>query len=140
VAFHPGDTTFSFTHARDTLFISLPQDVPAKTVKTIAVTYAGIPADGLIISKNKWGERTFFADNWPDRAHQWIPCNDRPDDKATVDFIVTAPAHYKVISNGVMVAETTNGVAQKNHALERKCSDSNKGDGDWCRPVCRKTI
>jgi aminopeptidase N len=108
-----GDTTFSFTHARDTLFISLPQDVPAKTINTIAVTYAGIPADGLIISKNKWGERTFFSDNWPDRAHQWIPCNDRPDDKATVDFIVTAPAHYKVISNGVMIAETTNGVAQK---------------------------
>jgi aminopeptidase N len=108
-----GDTTFSFTHARDTLFISLPQAIPAKTVKTIAISYAGIPADGLIISKNQHGDRTFFADNWPDRAHQWIPCNDHPRDKATVDFIVTAPAHYKVISNGVMVAETTNGVAQK---------------------------
>jgi aminopeptidase N len=108
-----GDTVFSFTHARDTLFVSLPQAVPAKTVKTISITYAGIPADGLIISKNRHGERTFFADNWPNRAHQWIPCNDKPGDKATVDFFVTAPAHYKVISNGVMVAETTNGFAQK---------------------------
>jgi aminopeptidase N len=108
-----GDTTFSFTHARDTLFISLPQAVPANTIKTVAITYAGIPADGLIISKNKWGERTFFADNWPDRAHQWIPCNDRPSDKAMVEFIVTAPAHYKVISNGVLIEEKTNGVAQK---------------------------
>src|SRR5215217_8108288 len=44
------------------------------------IAYEGIPADGLIISKNKYGDRTFFSDNWPDRAHNWLPCNDHPFD------------------------------------------------------------
>lgn len=64
------------------------------------ITYKGIPSDGLIIGKNKYGNRTFFGDNWPDRAHNWIPCKDEPGDKASFEFIVTAPAKYQVISNG----------------------------------------
>ena len=75
------------------------------TVEVI-INYKGIPADGLIISKNKYGNRTFFADNWPNRAHYWIPCVDDPADKATVEFIVTAPLHYQIISNGIQIEET----------------------------------
>lgn len=73
---------------------------------TYTINYKGIPADGLIISKNKYGNRTFFSDNWPNRAHNWIPCVDDPADKASVEFIVTAPSHYQVISNGVQIEET----------------------------------
>lgn len=73
---------------------------------TYTIIYKGIPNDGLIISKNKYGQRTFFSDNWPNRAHNWIPCVDDPADKATVEFIITAPSHYQVISNGVQVEET----------------------------------
>jgi aminopeptidase N len=60
----------------------------------------------LIISKNKYGNRTFFADNWPDRARNWIPCVDHPYDKATVDFIVTSPDHYEVVGSGYLVEES----------------------------------
>jgi aminopeptidase N len=70
------------------------------------ISYEGIPADGLIISNTKFGERSFFSDNWPNRAHNWIPCNDHLSDKATVDFMVTAPDHYQVVSNGKKVEET----------------------------------
>lgn len=69
------------------------------------IFYHGLPSDGLIISKNKWGDRTFFADNWPNRAHNWIPCVDDPGDKASFEFLVTAPSQYKVISNGKLAAE-----------------------------------
>jgi aminopeptidase N len=62
----------------------------------------------LIISKNKFGDRTFFADNWPNRAHHWIPCNDRPDDKATFEFVANVPEHYFVISNGLQKDITVN--------------------------------
>ncbi|HVV56163.1 MAG TPA: M1 family metallopeptidase [Mucilaginibacter sp.] len=81
---------------------------PAKigTEHTYAIVYQGIPADGLIISTNKFGHRTFFGDNWPNRAHNWLPCVDNPADKATVDFIVTAPGHYDVVSNGLKISET----------------------------------
>lgn len=71
----------------------------------VTIEYKGIPDDGLIISKNKYGDRTFFADNWPDRAHHWIPCVDDPDDKATCEFIVTAHTKYRVISNGKKIEE-----------------------------------
>ncbi len=95
----------SSAHGQDSLFLRL--SIPAKKdeVRTYEILYEGVPADGLIISKNKYGDKTFFADNWPDRAHQWIPCIDRPDDKASFEFIVTAPSQYSVVSNGVKTEE-----------------------------------
>ncbi|HUR64836.1 MAG TPA: M1 family metallopeptidase [Chitinophagaceae bacterium] len=78
----------------------------ARDTDIITVYYHGIPSDGLIISKNKFNKKTFFADNWPNRAHNWIPCNDEIWDKATVEFIVTAPSPYQVISNGIQLEET----------------------------------
>ena len=80
---------------------------PAKsnTEHTYTINYSGIPADGLIISTNRHGHRTFFGDNWPNRAHNWLPCADYPSDKATLEFIVTAPDHYQVVSNGLKIEE-----------------------------------
>ncbi len=108
-----GTTEIKFIQKDDQLIITLP---PGKTGDTINLTirYKGVPADGLIISKNKHGDRTFFSDNWPTRARQWIPCNDRPDDKASFEFFVSAPQHYSVISNGVRISEKVlpNGMKQ----------------------------
>jgi len=70
------------------------------------IEYRGIPADGLIISKNKFGNRTFFADHWPNRAHNYLPCIDHPYDKASVDFVITAPDRYKVVASGTMIEES----------------------------------
>jgi hypothetical protein len=44
-----------------------------------------------LFKKNRFGDRTVFADNWPNRAHNWFPSIDHPYDKASVDFFVTAP-------------------------------------------------
>lgn len=96
-----------FRHAKDQLNIDLPENVPAGNEKTITIHYEGIPADGLIISNNKYKHRGFFGDNWPNRARNWIPCVDHPADKASVEFLVTAPNHYQVVANGVQVEETT---------------------------------
>jgi aminopeptidase N len=76
-----------------------------KDTTSFIIYYHGIPSDGLIISRNKFGNRTLFADNWPNRAHHWIPCVDDPSEKASVEFIVTAPPHYRVISNGLLIEE-----------------------------------
>ncbi len=72
----------------------------------IEVFYSGIPVSGLIIGENKYGDRSFFGDNWPDRARNWLPSVDHLSDKASVDFVVTAPEHYKVIGNGIKVEES----------------------------------
>jgi aminopeptidase N len=92
-----------FEQDSDVLHILAPQKL--KSIRTFIINYEGIPADGLIIAKNHYGHRTFFGDNWPNRAHNWIPCADYPSDKASLDFIVTAPDHYQVVANGLKVEE-----------------------------------
>ncbi|HEV3415057.1 MAG TPA: M1 family metallopeptidase, partial [Puia sp.] len=69
------------------------------------IRYEGIPADGLKIGNNKYGHRGFFGDNWPNRAHNWLPCVDDPSDKATLDWRITAPDHYQVVANGALQEE-----------------------------------
>ena len=72
----------------------------------ITIKYKGIPITGLVIGPNMHGDRTFFSDNWPNKARNWLPLVDHPYDKSTSDFIVIAPNHYQVISNGLLVEET----------------------------------
>jgi aminopeptidase N len=94
-----------FTHAGDVLRIPPAAGPVGGEKQVFKITYAGVPADGLVISKNKFGDRTFFGDNWPNRARHWLPVADHPSDKSTCEFIVTAPDHYRVISNGLLKEE-----------------------------------
>ncbi len=110
--------TFKTTHNNDLLSIYLNRPVKTGEVHTYEIEYMGTPDDGLIISKNKFGDRTFFSDNWPNRAHNWIPCHDVPWDKASVEFIVTAPIQYKVMGNGLKVSEQITGDAKRTHWKE----------------------
>ncbi len=93
-----------FVHKDDKVIVK-PKYLTVNDSDNILIHYKGIPADGLTISKNKYGERTFFADNWPNRAHHWLACIDKPDDKASFSFIVSAPKHYAVVSNGLKKTE-----------------------------------
>lgn len=95
-----------FTQKQNKVKVEALESFNAGDTLELNIKYKGIPGDGLIISKNMYGKRTFFADNWPDRAHHWIPCVDEPGDKASVDFLVTAPGHYQVVSNGIQIEET----------------------------------
>ena len=103
------NTPIPFTHEKDHLILHTP-GAPGRQ-HTYQITYEGIPVDGLIISNNKFGKRGFFGDNWPNRAHNWLPCVDDPSDKATLDFRIIAPDHYTVVANGALQEETP----QKNH-------------------------
>ncbi|HEY9046220.1 MAG TPA: M1 family metallopeptidase [Ohtaekwangia sp.] len=105
--------TIKFLHQNDRLKIILPAPVNIASTISFTIIYSGVPRDGLIISKNKFGDRTFFGDNWPNRAHHWLPTVDHPSDKAAVDFIVTAPPKYEVISNGIKIEESNIGNRQK---------------------------
>ena len=93
-------------HSGDRITITIDESVKVGSQGLFNIDYSGIPSDGLIISDNKYGKRTFFADNWPDRAHYWLPCVDHPYDKATVDFIITSPDHYEVVGSGYLVEES----------------------------------
>ncbi|MBS1634095.1 MAG: M1 family metallopeptidase, partial [Bacteroidetes bacterium] len=105
VSFLRPASSVSFQQQNDKLIITPSIAFNPDDTAVIVINYKGIPADGLIISKNKYGDRTFFADNWPNRAHNWIPCKDEPGDKSNFEFLVTAPSKYDVISNGKKIEE-----------------------------------
>lgn len=96
----------AFVHRGDRLQITVQPASTAGERRRFAVAYGGQPAMGLIIGPNRHGDRTFFSDNWPDKARHWLPTLDHPGDKATCEFVVTAPAQYQVVSNGLLIEET----------------------------------
>jgi aminopeptidase N len=91
---------------RDQELLVIPRRALSDTTEyLLKASYSGIPVDGLIISKTRYDSRSFFADNWPNRGHNWMLCHDFPGDKAKVDFVVTAPTKYTVVANGLKFAE-----------------------------------
>ena len=70
------------------------------------IQYHGAPERGLIIDTTKFGQRSFFGDNWPNLARHWLPSVDHPSDKATIEFQITAPDHYDVVATGEKIEES----------------------------------
>ncbi len=99
-------TTMPYTHTDDVLLVPLASAPAVDERARVVVRYRGTPVTGLKIGNNKYGDRTFFSDNWPDKARHWLPTIDHPYDKATSEFIVTAPSHYQVVSNGLQMEIT----------------------------------
>ncbi|AKD57687.1 M1 family metallopeptidase [Spirosoma radiotolerans] len=101
----PDGKTVPFSQRNDRVFINLAA-APNQSTEVV-IRYGGTPARGLIISQNKFGERTFFGDNWPNNARNYLPVVDHPSDKATCSFAVNAPATYRIIANGKLVNESS---------------------------------
>lgn len=95
-----------YTHEGSELNIKLPNSSKPNQRELYVIQYSGIPASGLKIAENKYGDRTFFSDNWPDQGRNWLAMVDHPYDKATCEFIVEAPSHYQVVSNGLKIEES----------------------------------
>jgi aminopeptidase N len=99
----------NYTHVGDSLMIQLAKPSTVDTVITFEIQYKGIPEEGLRIIANKFGDRTFFSENWPNKTRHWLPSIDHPYDKATSEFLVKAPAKYQVVSNGLLLEESVLG-------------------------------
>ena len=105
--------TLQYSHVDDIVNVQLATLARGNEFRTIEIRYRGIPADGLIIARNKYNDRTFFSDHWPNRARHWLPCIDHPSDKAAVEFLVTAPIHYQVVATGRLVEESNLAAGRK---------------------------
>lgn len=92
-----------FSHENDSLYVivNAPSD---DHYYELNIAFKGVPIDGLVIGKNKFGKRTFFGDNWPNRAQNWFACNDHLSDKSSVEFIVHVPQQYTVVANGTLTS------------------------------------
>lgn len=85
--------------------LRIPVSVPGGSDIAVTVAYSGIPLAGLKFVHTIHDDWSVFSENWPDNARHWLPMIDHPYDKATGEFIVDAPAHYQVVSNGRLIEE-----------------------------------
>ncbi len=95
--------SLQFKHENDKIVIYNSGNWIANDKLKFEIQYSGIPEDGLYISKNMYNRRTFFGDNWPNRAHNWLSVIDHPSDKALVEFFIKSPAKYEVIASGTLI-------------------------------------
>ena len=98
-----------FTHKGDRINVLPLSPTRAGERRSYTIHYRGVPLDGLVIADNKHGERTFSADNWPNKSRHWLPTVDHPYDKATCEFVILAPEQYQVVANGLKIEETNVG-------------------------------
>ena len=94
----------AFTHQGDTLAIERWGPVGDSLIVEIA--YDGSAPNGLFIQRNVHGHRSAFADDWPNRAHFWLPVEDHPSDKASVSWTIDVPRTWKAVANGRFVDTT----------------------------------
>jgi aminopeptidase N len=94
-----------FTHSANRLHLVLPPASKAGQEFVLTIRYRGTAAEGLRIGPNMHGERSFFGENWPNLVRNWLPMIDHPYDKATGEFIITAPNQYQVVANGLLIEE-----------------------------------
>ena len=111
------ERTTKFSRTDSTIVIPLPRDV-GSTFK-VRVVYAGAVTDGLIAHRDSAGRWTYFGDNWPNRARYWIPSIDRPSEKATISWTVTAPLGQTVVANGALVENRNLPMTQRRRVLSR---------------------
>ena len=88
---------------RTDVALDVPLTSAASDSLQVRVRYDGTVYDGLIVRQDAQGRWTWFGDNWPDRARQWLPTVDHPSDKATVSWTVRAPTARVVVANGVLL-------------------------------------
>jgi aminopeptidase N len=100
-----------YTYNNDKIKISPTLDLALNN--TYKIKYKGIPKRGLVIDTTKYGQRSFFGDNWPNLARHWLPSVDHPYDKASIEFRITAPEHYEVVATGIKKEERNLGNGYK---------------------------
>ena len=111
------DRSTKFVRTDSTIDIPLPRG--AGSSFKVRVVYAGAVTDGLIAHKDSAGRWTYFGDNWPNRARYWIPSMDRPSEKATISWTVTAAAGQTIVANGALIESRVLPMAQRRRVLSR---------------------
>jgi aminopeptidase N len=78
----------------------------------IKVEYSGKPVSkglGSFVFDEYKGNNFVYTLNEPIYASSWLPCNDRPDDKALFEVNITSDKMYTSVSNGNLIGITTDG-------------------------------
>jgi aminopeptidase N len=106
----------SFTHSNNIVNIQLD-----RTYNPGEVTYVQVFFNHLNVSDGAFYATggIIYTDCEPERARNWIPCWDKPSDKATLDMTVKVPASVRLGSNGRLNDSTLTGDTLFYHWISR---------------------
>ena len=112
-------TDLSFSTANNNeLVITLTGTLNVGVLDSITINYNGNPVtgdDGFTISTHS-GTPVLYTLSEPYGAKSWWPCKQNLTDKIdSIDVFISAPLQYTAVSNGLMIAETTNGNTKTTH-------------------------
>ncbi|MBS1573279.1 MAG: T9SS type A sorting domain-containing protein [Bacteroidetes bacterium] len=111
VTYHGANITFSQLPTKE-LKIDFPVNIPAATLDSLTVNYAGIPdpsGDAFAVH-NQSGVPVMSTLSEPYGAQDWFPTKQSMNDKIEkFDMKITTPSQYSVASNGKLISETTIG-------------------------------
>ena len=105
-AVRSGTQPLAYAHDNDRVRVTLPRAFAPGDRFTFSIDYHGVPATGILIATNKYGDRGWVTNPWPNKARNFRAVIDHPYMKATHVTSVTAPRKYQVVSNGLMIEET----------------------------------
>src|SRR5471030_2763223 len=66
-----GGEALAYRHESDRLRVHLPRTFQSGERCEFTVSYHGVPATGILIGNNKYGDRSFFSNPWPHKARNY---------------------------------------------------------------------
>jgi aminopeptidase N len=92
-----------FTQNNTELIITLPVTQAAGATTTLQISYSGIPnSTGSFVTTQHASVPVLWTLSEPFGAMEWWPCKQDLNDKVeSIDVVITAPAQYTAVSNGV---------------------------------------
>ena len=101
-----GEQSLTWQHRNDRVRIAMPRAFASGEKFSFSLSFHGVPATGILIADNKYGDRGWVSDPWPNKARNFRAVVDHPAMKAAHVTSVTAPRKYQVVSNGLLAEET----------------------------------
>jgi len=104
-----GTTPVTWDHAGGALQINPSSTMSLGEERSYAISYAGVPSDGLYFHPQNGGVAWTFTEP-EETSRNWYPCRDVPEDRASwYRGHITVANEYQVASNGDLVRVDDNG-------------------------------
>jgi aminopeptidase N len=93
-----GQAALYFERKERILIVAMRSPVYKNDHRTIAIRYTAVPAKGLVFFPDQIYTSFFTSD--------WMPCDEHPEDRATLALTIDVPPQFKVAASGHPVGAT----------------------------------
>ena len=96
--------------SRNTLELTLNHSLNRNEKSSVKIKYRSKRPQSIFLSgpdtTHPTRQRAAYTYTQPEDTSKWLPCIDRPDDKATATIKIHLPKGYRALSNGLLTEET----------------------------------